>query len=150
MATAEKIYAAALGAHQLVYESDSSSASSLRAAIRHLEELARYDAKFQESVAALESARITVEDAGVMLRDYAEGIDASPQRLAEIEDRLALIDRLKRKYGRSVEEVISFGKEVACKLNEVENRDEILQQLRKELAVAAEDYLKLARTASRK
>jgi DNA repair protein RecN (Recombination protein N) len=150
LANAEKLYAAAMGAHQLLYESDSSTASSLRGAIRHLEELARYDAKFQESVAALESARITVEDAGVVLRDYAEGIDASPQRLSEIEDRLALMDRLKRKYGQSVDEVISFGKEVARKLNEVENRDEILQQLRKESAAAAEDYLKLARAVSRR
>ncbi len=150
LANAEKLYSAALGAHQLLYESDSSSAASLRAAIRHVEELARYDVKFQETLAALESARITVEDAGIMLRDYAEGIDASPQRLAEIEDRLALMDRLKRKYGQTVDDVIAFGEEVARKLNEIENRDEILQQLHKELTVAAEDYLKLARTVSKK
>lgn len=150
LANAEKLYSAAMGAHQLLYESDSSTAASLRAAIRHAEELARYDARFQETVAALESARITIEDAGVMLRDYAEGIDASPQRLAEIEDRLALIDRLKRKYGQSVDEVISFGEDVARKLNEIENRDEILHKLRSELAAAAEDYLKLARAVSKK
>ena len=150
LANAEKLYSAALGAHQLLYESDSSSAASLRAAIRHVEELARYDVKFQETLAALESARITVEDAGVMLRDYAEGIDASPQRLAEIEDRLALMDRLKRKYGQTVDDVIAFGEEVTRKLNEIENRDEILQQLRKELTTAAEEYLKLARAVSQK
>ena len=150
LANAEKLYSAALGAHQLLYESDSSSAASLRAAIRHVEELARYDVKFQETLAALESARITVEDAGVMLRDYAEGIDASPQRLAEIEDRLALMDRLKRKYGQTVDNVIAFGEEVTRKLNEIENRDEILQQLRKELTTAAEEYLKLARIVSKK
>ncbi|PYX86891.1 MAG: DNA repair protein RecN [Acidobacteria bacterium] len=150
LANAEKLYSAALGAHQLLYESDSSSAASLRAAIRHVEELARYDVKFQETLAALESTRITVEDAGVMLRDYAEGIDASPQRLAEIEDRLALMDRLKRKYGQTVDHVIAFGEEVARKLNEIENRDEILHQLRKELTAAAEDYLKLAHTVSKK
>jgi DNA repair protein RecN (Recombination protein N) len=150
LANAEKLYSAAMGAHQLLYESDSSTASSLRAAIRHLEELARYDAKFQEAVATLESARITVEDTGVMLRDYAESIDASPERLAEIEDRLALIDRLKRKYGQSVDAVISFGEDVRRKLNEVENRDEILAQLRKEVAAAAEEYLKLARAVSRR
>jgi len=150
LANAEKLYSAAMGAHELLYESNSSAASSLRAAIKQLEELTRYDAKFQETLAALESARITVEDAGITLRDYAEGIDASPQRLAEIEDRLALLDRLKRKYGQSVDEIIAFGEEVARKLNEVENRDEILHQLRKDIAVAAEDYLKEARTVSKK
>jgi DNA repair protein RecN (Recombination protein N) len=150
LANAEKLYSAAMGAHQLLYESDSSTAASLRASIKHVEELARYDAKFQETLAALESARITVEDAGLALRDYAEGIDASPQRLAEIEDRLALIDRLKRKYGQSVDEIIAFGEEVARKVNEVENRDEILHRLRKEIAAAAEDYLKHARAVSKK
>jgi len=150
LANAEKLYSAAMGAHELLYESNSSAASSLRAAIKQLEELTRYDAKFQETLAALESARITVEDAGITLRDYAEGIDASPQRLAEIEDRLALLDRLKRKYGQSVDEIIAFGEEVARKLNEVENRDEILHQLRKNVAVAAEDYLKQARSVSKK
>jgi len=150
LANAEKLYSAAMGAHELLYESNSSAASSLRAAIKQLEELTRYDAKFQETLAALESARITVEDAGITLRDYAEGIDASPQRLAEIEDRLALLDRLKRKYGQSVDEIIAFGEEVARKLNEVENRDEILHKLRKDVAVAAEEYLKQARTVSKK
>jgi DNA repair protein RecN (Recombination protein N) len=74
------------------------------------------------------------------LRDYAEGINASPERLAEIEDRLALLDRLKRKYGKTVVEVASFGEEVARKLAEVEDRDEILKTLRTELAAAAAAY----------
>ena len=61
------------------------------------------------------------------LRDYAEGINASPERLAEIEDRLALLDRLKRKYGKTIAEVVAFGEEVARKLAEVEDREEILK-----------------------
>ena len=61
------------------------------------------------------------------LRDYAEGINASPERLAEIEDRLAQFDRLKRKYGKTVAEVIAFGEDVTRKLAEVEDRDEILK-----------------------
>jgi DNA repair protein RecN (Recombination protein N) len=84
------------------------------------------------------------------LRDYAGGIDASPERLAEIEDRLALLDRLKRKYGQTLEEVIAFGAEAARKLNEVENRDQVLTGLRRELADAARRYLTAARAISKK
>ena len=58
---------------------------------------------------------------------YAEGIQASPERLAEIEERLALLERLKRKYGATLAEVIAYGDEVAAKLAEIENRDEILK-----------------------
>ncbi|HVP42629.1 MAG TPA: DNA repair protein RecN [Terriglobales bacterium] len=150
LANAEKIHAAAMGAYESLYESDASAATLMRSAVRQIEELARYDGKFQEIVSSLESARATVEDVSVTLRDYAGGIDASPERLAEIEDRLALLDRLKRKYGQSLEEVLAFGAEAARKLNEVENRDQVLAELRRELAEAARHYLTTARSISRK
>jgi DNA repair protein RecN (Recombination protein N) len=139
-----------MSAFESLYEGDHSAAASIRAATRQLEELARFDPKFQESVAALESARISVEDVGATLRDYAGGIDASPERLAEVEDRLAVLDRLRRKYGKTIDEVIAHADELRRKLSEIENKDEVLAQLRRELAAAAEKYLAAARALSRK
>lgn len=150
LANAEKIYSAAMQAFDLLYEGDASTSSSLRAAQKHLEELARYEPKFEEARAALESARISVEDVGATLRDYAGGIQASPERLAEIEERLALLDRLKRKYGPTLEQVVVYGEEMRRKLNEMQNKDQVLLELRTKLAAAAEDYRKAARAASRK
>jgi DNA repair protein RecN (Recombination protein N) len=150
LANAEKIYNAAMQAFDLLYEGDASTSSSLRAAQKHIEDLARYEPKFQEALAALETARISVEDVGATVRDYAGGIHASPEHLAEVEDRLAAIDRLKRKYGSTVEEIIEFGRDVAHKLSEVENKDEILRSLLVELAKAAEEYLGVARSLSKK
>jgi DNA repair protein RecN (Recombination protein N) len=140
LANAEKLYAAAMSAYDQLYEGGSSAEVSLRAALRSVEELARYDARFEAQAQQLESARAVVGDVSDSLRDYAERINASPERLAEIEDRLALLDRLKRKYGRTVAEVIAFGEDVVRKLAEVEDRDEILRQLRAELAAAASAY----------
>ncbi len=150
LANAEKIYNAAMNAFDLLYEGNGSTASSLRAAQKQIEELARYEPKFQEALAALDAARISVEDVGASVRDYAGGIHASPEHLAQVEDRLALIDRLKRKYGPTLEQVIEFGAEVARKLSEVENKDEILRRLRSEMAKAAEEYLRAAKTLSKK
>jgi DNA repair protein RecN (Recombination protein N) len=144
LSNAEKLYAAAMGAFDQLYEGGASAEVSLRAALRNVEELARYDSRFAESAQQLASVRATVGDVSSSLRDYAERIDASPERLAEIEDRLAAIDRLKRKYGKTVAEVIAFGEDVARRLAEVENRDELLRQLRTELATTASAY----RTAS--
>jgi DNA repair protein RecN (Recombination protein N) len=140
LANAEKLYSAALNAFDQLYEGGSSAESALRAALRNVEELARYDARFSEAAQQLQEMRATVSDIGSTLRDYADGINASPERLAEIEDRLAQIDRLKRKYGKSVADVIAFGKEVAMKLAEVEDRDEILKGLRTDLEKAASAY----------
>ena len=150
LANAEKIYGAAMNAFDLLYEGNASTSSSLRAAQKHLEELARYEPKFQEALAALESARISVEDVGATLRDYAGGIQASPERLAEIEERLALLDRLKRKYGPTLEQTIAFGEDVRRKLSEMENKDQVLLELRAMLAVASGEYRKAARNVSRK
>src|ERR1700722_13958068 len=83
LANAEKIYNAAMHAFDLLYEGDASTSSSLRAAQKQIEELARYEPKFQEAFAALETARISVEDVGATVRDYAGGIHASPEHLAE-------------------------------------------------------------------
>src|ERR1035437_5093669 len=128
LANAEKLYAAAMGAFEQLYEGGASAEVALRAALRNVEELARYDGKFTEAAQQVASARATLSDVAASLRDYAEGISASPERLAEIEDRLALIDRLKRKYGKTVAEVVAFGHEVGRKLAEVEDRDELLKQ----------------------
>ena len=148
LANAEKLYAAAMGAFDELYEGGASAEAALRSALRNVEELARYDGRFTETAQLLASARATIGDLATSLRDYAEGINASPERLAEIEDRLALLDRLKRKYGKSIAEVIAFGEEVARKLAEVEDRDEILKTLRAALDEAAKAYRRAAQVLS--
>jgi DNA repair protein RecN (Recombination protein N) len=150
LANAEKIHNAAMNAFDLLYEGNGSTSSTLRAAQKAVEELTRYEPKFEESLRDLENARISVEDVGSTLRDYAGAIHASPEHLAEIEDRLALLDRLKRKYGPGLNEVIAFGADVAHKLSEVENKDEILRELRGELDRAAQDYISAAGAVSKK
>jgi DNA repair protein RecN (Recombination protein N) len=148
LANAEKLYAAALGAFDQLYEGSASAEAALQGAIRNVDELARYDARWAEPAQQLASARATLSDVAASLRDYAEGINASPERLAEIEDRLALLDRLKRKYGKTVAEVIAFGEDVARKLAEVEDRDEILKALRAALDQASAEYKKAASVLS--
>jgi DNA repair protein RecN (Recombination protein N) len=150
LANAEKIYSAAMNAFDLLYEGSASTSSSLRIAQKHVEELSRYEPKFQEALAAIETARISVEDVGATLRDYAGSIQASPEHLAEVEDRLAILDRLKRKYGPTLEDVIHLSEDVTRKLSEMENKDEILAKLRVELAHAAQEYLRAAHAISKK
>jgi DNA repair protein RecN (Recombination protein N) len=150
LANAEKIYSAAMNAFDLLYEGSGSTATSLRSAQKHLEELVRYEPKFQEALGALESTRISVEDVGATLRDYAGGIQASPERLTQIEERLALLDRLKRKYGPSLEDVNAHGEEMRRKVADMENKDEVLAELREQLALTAECYRRAARAVSRR
>jgi len=146
LANAEKLYSAAMSAFDQLYEGSASAEAALRGALRNIEELARYDSRFTEASQQVQSARAAVGDIAASLRDYAEGINASPERLAEIEDRLAQFDRLKRKYGKTIPDVIAFGEDVARKLAEVEDRDEILKTLRAELDQASGAYRSAAAT----
>ena len=149
LANSERVYGAAMAAYDTLYENQTSAAASIRTAARQIEELSRFDAEFRGAITELESARIMVEDIGQTLRDYANGIEASPERLVEVEDRLALLDRLKRKYGPKLEDVIALGEELERKLNEMENKDEVLRELHIELSKAAAKYLDAARGLSR-
>ena len=140
LANAEKLYAAAMGAHDVLYESATSAEVALRAGLKQMEELLRYDARWEEAVQQLTAARATVGDLAEQAREFAEKIQASPERLEEIEDRLAMLDRLKRKYGANVTEVIAYGEQVRGKLDEIENRDQLLADLMAQLAEAANGY----------
>ncbi len=148
---AERLYTAAMSAHELLYESESSAETTLGSALKHLEDLARYDARFQEPAQQLAAAKAIVEDVDASVRDFADNINAAPGRLEEIEDRLAALDRLKRKYGQTLAEVIAFGAEAAQKLAEVENRDALVEELRARQAQNAAAYQAAAKqlTAAR-
>jgi DNA repair protein RecN (Recombination protein N) len=150
LANAERLFQAAMAGYDALYEGATSAISSLHAAMKQIEELARFDPKFQQSLGELDSARITVEDLAETLRGYAQGIDASPERLAEVEDRLAALDRLRRKYGKSIDDVLVYGEDIRSKISQMENKDQLLHELKRELAAKASSYLDLARGLSRK
>jgi DNA repair protein RecN (Recombination protein N) len=149
LGNAEKLYAAAMTAYDLLYEGSDAAETTLRNALKHVEELARYDARFVEAAQQLAGARAVVEDVGATVRDFASDTQASPERLEEIEDRLAVIDRLKRKYGATLDEVIAFGVESTKRLDEIENRDQHIAELQKQLTQAAERYFSLATALTR-
>ena len=149
LANAEKLQAAAMSAHELLYESDRSAESALRAALKNLEELAKYDPQFEEAAQQIKSVRAVVDDVSATVRDYASHIQASPERLAEMEDRLELLNRLKRKYGPSLAQVVAHGEQVAARLAEVENRDQLLVDLRAARDQAAAAYRAAAEDLTR-
>lgn len=140
LANSERLYTAAMSAHELLYESESAAETTLGSALKHLEDLARFDDRFAGPSQQLAAAKAIVEDVATEVREFAENINASPGRLEEIEDRLAQLDRLKRKYGQTLAEVMAYGADSARKLAEVENRDALLVELKAKQEKAAAAY----------
>jgi DNA repair protein RecN (Recombination protein N) len=103
-------------AYELLEESETSAAGAVAQALKRLEEAARIDSTLAPVAEALRPAQIAIQEASHELRHYLGNLEADPRRLEEVESRLALIERLKRKYGSTVEEILAFHDDVAARL----------------------------------
>ncbi len=111
-------------AYELLEESETSAAGAVAQALKRLEEAARIDSTLAPVAEALRPAQIAIQEASHELRHYLGNLEADPRRLEEVESRLALIERLKRKYGSTVEEILAFHDDVAARLAALESAGE--------------------------
>ena len=157
LASADALQTSARRAEDLVYGGDDSAVDRIAASLRELEKAARIDATLEPTVRQIEEARTLLDDAGRQLGNYAERIEGDPERLAFVDDRIALVRRLLRKHGGRLDEVIDNATQLRTELDGLERRDERLATLTKArsraevAAVAAAAQLTAARTkAARK
>jgi DNA repair protein RecN (Recombination protein N) len=141
----EKLTTLCAESYGLVYEDDDSAIARLGQATRRIEDLSQYDSNFKAHVEGLQTARALLEDLAFSLRDFADGLEFSPARLAEVENRLAEISRLKRKYGGSIEGAIEHLEKSQERLQMVEHSDEREKELQKEATASRRKYVELAR-----
>jgi DNA repair protein RecN (Recombination protein N) len=114
-------------------EADDSVLSQLAETRRLLRELEKIDNSISQFGSAHETAVVELSEIASSLSQYAEKLDLDPAQLAALEQRVSLFETLKRKYGRSIAEVIAFGKHAAERLGEIEGRDAELERLAKEI-----------------
>jgi DNA repair protein RecN (Recombination protein N) len=149
-ANAGRLLTLASEAYQLLYEDEEAALARLRGAFKRVEELASLDPAFASHVEAWPALKAQTEDLAFALRDYRDTIQEAPGRLDEIETRLAIIDRLKRKYGASVDEILAYGADCQRQLDDLGAPEEREKQLRQALDDAKKRYLKAAGDLSRR
>jgi DNA repair protein RecN (Recombination protein N) len=140
----EKLTTLCAESFALVYDDSDSAIARIRQTARRVEELAGYESRFRQHLEAIESARALLEDLAFSLRDYADKLEFSPARLDSIEDRLAELSRLKRKYGGSIESALEHLARSQDRLRQIERSDEREAELKRELDAARSAYTKLA------
>jgi len=140
----EKLTALCQSSYSRIYEDDDAAVVRVRQSLTDIEELAEYETSFRDYLEPLESARAVLEDLSFTLRDFSDRLEFSPSRLAEIEDRLAELSRLKRKYGGSIAASLEHLARAEDRLRQIETSDERESELHATLAVARERYLELA------
>lgn len=152
---AERIRTALETAHMALSGAEEGSAlSAIDTARRSMRDIAALNKDYEALGDKIEELYYAAEDISFVLRDTSENVESDMQRLEEIEQRLKLISDLKRKYGRTVEDVIDFGKDAGAKLNELENAEALaaeldakLDKLKAEYNVAADELSKVRRAA---
>jgi DNA repair protein RecN (Recombination protein N) len=138
----------ATAAYQALYDAPDSALARLRAARKRLDELARIEPMLVTTRETLQPAEYAVEEVSYVLRDYLSKLEAKPARLEEIEDRLALLDKLKRKYGPTLEQVLAYLDDVRTQITALEHNEERREVLLQQLAFLEHDYEEVAAALS--
>ena len=157
LASVDQLQGAARTAEELLYGGDDSARDRVAAASREVERAVRTDPTLDTVVRQLGEIETLIDDAADQLRSYADKLEGDPERLAYLDERLAMIRRLTRKHGVSLDEVIAKAIELRTELAALTGRDEKLaeaQAARKKaetVALAAAAALTKTRTkAARK
>jgi DNA repair protein RecN (Recombination protein N) len=144
LAQAERILELNAKAFATLYEQDESVLAQLASIKRWLQDLQAVDARVTAALEAVAAATDTLADVADELRHYRSDLDFSPARLAEIENRLAELERLKRKYGCGLDELQRVRLDLRARVNELENWTERERELRAELSAIEQEYASAA------
>jgi DNA repair protein RecN (Recombination protein N) len=140
----EKLSALSDESYLLLYENEEATLTTLEKVIRRTTELAEYESSFGEYAESLQTAQVVLEDLAISVRDFRNRLEFSPERLEEIENRLAEISRLRRKYGGTIETILAHLQESEERLKNIETAELREEELQKKLKQLRDEYLKIA------
>jgi DNA repair protein RecN (Recombination protein N) len=149
LASAERIQRLCEESYSSLYESDGAILSGLGGVWKRVGELATIDPGFAPYIDARDGIKGQLEDLAFFLRSYSDGVDASPERLQQVEDRLVLLERLKRKHGPTLQDVIDKGEALRREQSLLSGTSEEAGELQRRLDEAADAFLERARALSR-
>jgi DNA repair protein RecN (Recombination protein N) len=131
-----------------LYDNEAAALTALGHVWKRVGELAAIDPRFAPYLDARDTIKAQLEDLAFTLRDFAGGIDTSPARLQQVEDRLALIERLKRKHGGTLEDAIAHRDRLAAEHKALTGGQSSIAEIEQQLADAGRAFLREARSIS--
>jgi DNA repair protein RecN (Recombination protein N) len=148
LANADKLSRLCAESYGALYEDDHAVLAGLNAIWKRLGELATLDARFTPFLDRRNAVQSELEELSFFLRDYASNLDASPERLQQVEDRLAQLERLKRRYGPTLQDVIEKRAAIDAELNSLDTSADRMAALERRITEARAAYLSAAKTLS--
>jgi len=149
LASAEKRLSSSQGAYQDIYERDESSLSLLHQAEKELEELCGLDPQLEPVMVKLRDSRYLLEEVAYQLRDYTNQIESNPGRLDAVQERLAEIQKARRKYGETVDEILAYFEKAQKEVHELSQCETEIEQLVEQERELESKYRALAQRLSK-
>jgi DNA repair protein RecN (Recombination protein N) len=146
---AQKLMTFAQTSEEMLYGERGSAIDKIRSIINQGREMATIDPSLSPPLKTLESALIQLEESALTLRDYSRRIEINPMRVEEVENRLEEIERLKKKYGPTIEEILLFKERADEALRSFTSEEEKLSQLEGLLGPLREEVMVLGKKLSR-
>jgi DNA repair protein RecN (Recombination protein N) len=146
----ERLIDIAFNGYQALYEKDESVLSILSVLAKNMDKGVTIDHRLEHFKKQLESAQAQLEDVALELRDFYSQLKDDPKRLEEVEERLQLIKQLKKKYGSSIESILSFKEELSQKEYQLTQKKDELKRFEIQIEEKGEHLLDLATKLSLK
>ena len=140
MENGEKLYEAVSEAHSLIFDSDSSVSSSLGNALSTLESIKGISSDIDSLIQRVADAYYEIDDMNQELRNLKENVSFSQSELDESIERLELINKLKRKYGGTLDSVIEYAQKAKNSLSDIENADDRIKELEDNIKASKKTY----------
>ena len=145
LANAEKISLLSQNAYNLLYEGGN-ILGSMAQLCKDTEALSQYDENMARVHQIIEDAYFQLQDGADEIRSFGENIDYSPQKLDAMQSRMEEINKLRRKYGASIEDILAYCEKAKAELDYIENYDANLAQMEQELSTITEELKQSAAT----
>lgn len=138
LANAEKIFNDARLSSDL-FKGEGGILPSLKKVEQCLSSISKYDPNISDTLDAIRTSLYSLEDAASFLRDYSRGINFSPERVNEVESRLALIAALKKKYGGTIQEILDYAEKSRRELDAISTSEERIEAIKAEYQTAVRE-----------
>lgn len=150
LANAERLQTSASNAYEELYEKENSVLGILQKLSSDFKEISKIDPKLKEVGESIEKGMLQLEEAAFSIRDYTTEFSSDSQSLEVIEDRIHLINSLKRKYGDTLEQIFQKQNQIEKEVNNIEHFDERVKTLTQQSEKLTDELLKLAKALSKK
>lgn len=147
---AEKIKETVSGSYYNIYEKEHSVISEISTCLREINAVSGFDKRLSNLNTTLESLKAELEEVSFQLADLKDDVNMDPERLENVEERLQVINKLKRKYGKTIQAILAFKNSLLEQVDNIDQQERELQKLREEFKISSETLIKKAMNLSEK